>query len=121
MHKQKGMTLISWVVILVFILFQVVMAMKIVPVYMADTSVKSVLERLTTDIDAKGLTNKKLKTLIEKRLRINNVYEIEPEDIKITKGRGEQHITIDYEPRGNLMGNLDYIIKFHHEATVVSN
>jgi len=120
MYKQKGLTLISWIVILVFVLFQVVAAMRIAPEYIADASIKSMLERLTTDIEATGLTNKKLRSLLEKRLSIINIYSIHSEDIKIIKGRGEQVITIDYEPRGTLIGNLDYIIKFHHQAKVTS-
>lgn len=120
MHKQKGLTLISILIILVFVLSQVVVAMKIVPEYISDSSVKSVLGQLKTDIEAKGLTSKKLKILVIKRLRINNVYNVKPDNIKVTRGKGELKVTIDYEPRGTLFGNLDYIIKFHHEVVVPS-
>ena len=41
--KQRGLTLISWLVIIIFLLFQAVIAMKVVPVYMADAGVKSIL------------------------------------------------------------------------------
>jgi len=121
MHKQKGLTLISWIVVLVYILFQAVIAMKIIPEYITDRSIKSVLETMKTDPDAKGLTNKRLQILIEKRLNMNNIYSIKPEDIKIKSGRDMQVITIDYDPRGTLIGNLDYIITFHYQAKISSH
>lgn len=121
MHKQKGLTLISWIVVLVYILFQVVIAMRIIPEYITDRSVKSILKTIKTDPDAKGLTNQKLLLLVDKRLDMNNIYSIKPGDIKVKSGRDTQVITIDYVPRGTLIGNLDYIINFHYQVKIVSH
>ncbi len=117
-EKQRGLTLISWVIILVYILFQAVIAMRVIPVYIADESVKTVLKALPTDVEAQGLTTKRLKILIEKRIRMNNVYSIKPDYIEVKKGRGENIVTINYQPRGPLIGNLEYVVKFHHEVKV---
>jgi len=116
--KQQGMTLISWLVVIVFILFQVVMAMNIIPVYMSDSSVKSIMKELPDDITAQEATSKELKTIIMKRLRVNNVSAVTSADVVIKKGRGEHIVTIDYEPRGPLIGNLEFIVNFTHEAVV---
>jgi len=116
--NQRGMTLISWLVVIVFILFQVVMAMNIIPVYMSDSSVKSIMKELPDDITAQEATSKELKTIIMKRLRVNNVSAVTSADVVIKKGRGEHIVTIDYEPRGPLIGNLEFIVNFTHEAVV---
>ncbi len=121
MHKQKGLTLISWIVVLVYILFQVVIAMRVIPEYITDRSVKSMLERMKTDPDAKRLTNQQLQSLVEKRLDMNGIYSIKLGDIKVKNGRDMQIITINYVPRGKLIGNLDYIINFHYQAKIVSH
>ncbi len=120
MGKQKGLTLISLIVVLVFLLFQGIIAMKVIPVYLTDASVKKVMESLPTDADAIGLSPQKLKILVAKRLNINSVYSVPPSKIIVKKKRGEIVVTIDYEPRGTLFGNLDYIISFHHEAHIPS-
>jgi hypothetical protein len=53
-----------------------------------------------------------------KQLRMNNISSIKPEDIKINKGENARIVTIEYEPRGNLIANLDYIVKFKHAARI---
>jgi len=49
---------------------------------------------------------------------MNSIYTIKPEYIKVKKGRGENIATIEYEPRGKLIGNLEYIVSFKHEARI---
>lgn len=118
MNRQKGLTMISWLVVIVFLLFQGVIAMNVMPVYITDSSVKKLMKELPNDIKARDSSPSGLKTLVAKRLSMNSVYSIKPESIKVQKGRGENIVTIEYEPRGKLVGNLEYIVSFKHEARV---
>ena len=117
---QRGMTLISWMIVIVFVLSQLVIAMNVLPVYMTDSTVKTVLEGMTTDINTSNMTTKELKSAVLKRLNISSVYSIRPEHVKVKKGRNENTITVEYEPRGTLAGNLEYIVHFKHEVKVKS-
>ena len=116
--KQRGLTMISWMVVLVFFIFIAVMLMNILPVYMTDATVATVMENLPDDDTAKRTSAKNLRSLVHKRLTINSVYSIKPEYIKVKKGRGENIVLIEYEPRGTLVGSLDYIVSFKHEARI---
>lgn len=116
--KQQGLTMISWIVVIVFLLFQAVIAMNVIPVYITDSSVASIMKELPNDVKARDLTAKELKVLVARRLSINSIYNVKAEHIKVTKGRGENIVVIEYEPRGKLVGNLDYIVSFKHEAKV---
>jgi hypothetical protein len=116
--QQQGLTMISWIVVIVFLLFQGVIAMNVIPVYMTDSSVKTIMEELPNDVKARDATVSELKILVAKRLLINSIYSIKPESIKVVKGRDENIVTIEYEPRGKLVGNLDYIVSFKHEARI---
>ena len=116
--KQQGLTMISMVVVIVFLLFQAVIAMNVLPVYMTDSSVKDVMQKLEQDPKSTGLSAKELKVSLMKRLRLNSVYDIKPEYIKVKKGRGVNLVTIEYEPRGKLIGTLDFIVSFKHEASI---
>ena len=120
MSQQRGLTMISWIVVIVFLLFQAVIAMNVIPVYITDSSVKNIMQSLPTDVNARDASTKELKGLVSKRLSINNVYTVKPEHIKVKKGRGENIVTIEYEPRGKLIGNLEYIVLFQHEARIPS-
>ena len=118
MKKQKGLTLISWLAIIAVVLFNAIIAMNVVPVYLNDHSVKSMMQGLETDSSLRGATPKKIKESIAKRLRINNVYSVTKNDIVIKKSKNDYVITIVYEPRGRLVGSLDYIVTFKHEARI---
>jgi hypothetical protein len=120
MKKQKGLTLISWLAIIAVVLFNAIIAMNVVPVYLNDHSVKSMMKGLETDTSLRGATPKKIKESVAKRLRINNVYSVTKNDIVIKKSKNDYVITIEYEPRGRLVGSLDYIVTFKHEARITA-
>ena len=115
---QRGLTMISWLIVIVFLLFQGVIAMNVIPVYLTDSSVKKIMEALPGDVSAQEAGTKQLNGLVAKRLSINSIYSIKPEHIAVKKGRAENIVTIEYEPRGKLIGNLDYIVSFKHEARI---
>jgi hypothetical protein len=118
MKKQKGLTLISWLGLLGLLLFNALIAMKVIPVYINDHSVKTMMQNLENDSAMTGATPKKIKDMINKRLRVNNVYSIKKDDIVLKKSKQGYVVTIAYEPRGNLIGSLDYIVSFRHEAII---
>lgn len=119
--KQRGVTMLSWIIIIMFLLFQAVMAMNVLPAYMTDSTVKTIIEKLPDDQAVKNKTAKEVRSIILKRLRINSVYGLDGKDVvKVKKGRDGVIVKVKYEPRGTLIGNLEYIIKFEHEATISS-
>jgi len=121
MKKQKGLTLISILILLAVLLFNGIIALNIVPVYINDRSIKTLMKNLETDSSVRGKTPKALKAVITKRLRMNNVYSVTKEHITIKRAKNDYYITIEYEPRDKLMGNLDYIVSFKHEARIPAN
>jgi hypothetical protein len=118
--RQRGMTMLSWAVVIAFLLFQGIMAMKIVPVYLSDSSVSTIMKNLSDDASLKEASSAKIREVITKRLKINNIYNITKDDIKIQRAQGGYLVTIEYEPRGKLVGNLEFIISFKHEALIAS-
>ena len=117
-HKQKGMTAIGWVFMIAIIGFNGLVAINVAPTYFTDANVTSLWEKLETDSSLVGLSPKKLRKAVAKRLRVNNVYDIKHQDIEITKVKGFYVVSIEYEPRGTIIGSLDYIMTFSHEARV---
>ncbi len=118
MTYQSGMTMISMVIVVVFLLFQVVIAMNVIPVYLTDSNVKKIMEELPNNAAIRKASRKEMKNLILKRIRVNSIYSIKPEHVKVKKGGDVRVVTIEYEPRGKLIGNLEYIISFKHEAKI---
>ncbi len=116
--RQNGLTMISWIFVIGVIGFLGVMAVNIAPNFLTDSSVATVMKALETDQEARKMNGKALKRLIIKRLKINNIYDIKHDQIKISKDRRGRKVTIEYQPRGTLIGKVDYIISFKHEAII---
>lgn len=119
--RQRGLTMLSWLVVIAFLLFQGIMAMNIVPVYLADSSVKTVFKGLESDASLSDVAGNRLRDVVMKRLKINSVYNVNRDDITIKKAKGGYLISLEYEPRGKLIGNLEFIVNFKHEALVASS
>lgn len=117
-NRQKGLTMISWVIIIAFLAFQGMVALKIAPVYFNDATISSVLKGMESDPSLAGQAPKELVGLLIKRLKVNNVYSLNKEDVKVKKTRSHYILMITYEPRGNVVGSLDYIMTFNHEARI---
>ncbi|MES0328021.1 MAG: DUF4845 domain-containing protein [Gammaproteobacteria bacterium] len=118
LKKQKGMTMISWAVVLVFIGFHFMMAIKIVPLFAEDHTISGAWAKLGNESSLVGATPKKIRALVVKRLRLNNVYSLKNDDIKIKLSKGYYIVTVEYEPRGTILGKLDYIVSFKHVAKI---
>ncbi|MCW9012223.1 MAG: DUF4845 domain-containing protein [Gammaproteobacteria bacterium] len=116
--KQRGLTFISWMVVIAFLAVQGIMAMRIVPVYINYSAVKSIMNELVVDPEIKGAGAKKVNELLKKRLKINNLYDLAKDKtaFKFSKIQGGYHLVCHYEARGPIFKNLEFVATFHHEV-----
>jgi len=119
--KQVGMTMISWMVVLGFLGFQGVLAMKIAPVYFNDASIEALFKEMEDDSEMRGKKPRELRKIVVKRLKINNIYNIKKDQIKITKAKGHYRIRLEYETREKIAGSLSFVMDFKHEANISSS
>ena len=111
-NKQKGLTGISIMVMLIAIAFIAVIFLKIMPIYFDGFKVGDVVTAMKEE---RGLGDKSLneiKTMILKRLDVNMVTDVTKEHIFIDKIKNEIFIDVEYEVRKPMFGNLDVIISF---------
>ena len=120
MKRQEGMTGISILIIVIFIVFVASLALKVVPVYVDDSAIANIVASFDNKGDMRGKTKKSVQDAFIKRMKINNVM-LEREDWSLKKKDGDYLLVVDYEPRGELIGSLEYVVHFHHEAKFASN
>lgn len=118
MKKQMGMTMLSWVVVLAFVGFQLMLVVKIAPIFAENHTIKTIWKGLEYDTSLIGAAPKEIKKNIMKEMKMNSVYGFDVNTIKIKKSRGGYIVSIKYEPRGNIIGPIDYIATFNHEAMI---
>lgn len=109
--KQRGMTLIGFLIVLSAALFVAYIAMKLVPIYLNHYSVVSSMKGLAAEPNAAEMSEARLRDLLSRKFSTSYVKHVTARDIKIVRGTGVE-IVAEYEVREDLIGNLDAVISF---------
>ena len=111
-NKQKGLSGISIMAILVVVAFAAIIFLKIMPIYFDSFKVGDVVSSLKTERGLGDKGNAEIQKMIMKRLDVNMVTDIVKEDIIIEKSKNTVFVDIEYEVRKKMFGNLDVVIVF---------
>lgn len=112
-HKQKGITGIGWLFILVVIGFSALVVLKMTPMYAEYFSVKSSMDSLAKET-LSGKSKGQVREMLMKRLDVNDVNRVTKDDITITIRSGNIAVSVDYEARENLVANISLVADFKY-------
>ena len=118
--KQRGLTLISWVIIISLAGVQLVFAMRIIPVYIDFATVKSVMNDVQKKPEFASKSPREILTYIRKTLNVNNIYELDKQKdaFKFKKTTTGLELHLHYEDRGPIIGNLDFVASFDYQIVI---
>ncbi|MEO6520014.1 MAG: DUF4845 domain-containing protein [Pseudoxanthomonas sp.] len=108
-HKQDGMTLTSFVVVLAVVGFAAYLGMKLFPMYQEYYSVRSAAKGLSSEPGVADMDPSKIQDLFFRRLYINYSENVKAENVKITRIDNGWNMKVNYEVRRPLVGNLDVV------------
>ncbi len=88
-------------------------ATKFVPVYLDHRLAISILEGLVQSAEKAQLEPSALQTIIERQFKVNNLQAfIEENRLELQSDSGRSVVRLQYEVRGDLAVNIDYVITF---------
>lgn len=123
MHKQRGMTLISWVIVLALIAFFATLGIRLVPMYQEYMGVVKILKSMETELKNNKMTKQQVELMMERRFDIGYIKSVKKDDMEILRGKNTPYITkivVDYEVREPFMFHIDLIGHFVEEIDVES-
>ena len=91
------------------------LAIKIGPAYLDDFTIQEALESLDGTDGLSQMGPAQGRSLINKRLSVNNVDGFDPKNISVEKNGELVVIKVDYEVRNNIFRNVDTVVHFQHE------
>lgn len=91
------------------------LAIKIGPAYLDDFTIQEALESLDGTDGLSQMGPAQVRSLIDKRLSVNNVDGFDPKNISVEKNGELVVIKVDYEVRNNIFRNVDTVVHFQHE------
>ena len=121
MNKQRGMTLISWVIVLALIGFFATLAIRVVPMYQEYYSVLQVMNDMKVELKNNKYSKQQVLTFLERRFDISYIDDVKKNNIQIFRGRNVPYVTkivIDYEVRKPFIAQIDLVGHFHKEIDV---
>ena len=120
-YHQKGMTAIGWLLVLGLIAFFALITLRLVPLYLEFAKVTSVFESLENEPGITRMSKPEIIKLVQKRFDVNDVANVNPKDTKISKNKGRLTVSINYERREHLVGNIDVVATFDKQVEVIAN
>lgn len=118
-RKQRGITMLGFLITLCVVIFFAYCAMKIVPMYIEYYSVKKALASIASDAQAADATKEKIRSNFARHMQIDYVATVKPEMLKIESTDTGYNLIMNYERREPLFANLDVVGKFNAQQAVV--
>lgn len=111
--QQRGLTLISWMVVIGVVVFFAMVGLKSLPVYLNHYKIVSIMKNVASQPGAAEQSPADIRKSFERRFDIDMVKHVSEKDIKVTGSAGGKKVmTLDYEVRVHMFYNIDTVYIF---------
>jgi len=121
MNKQRGMTLISWVIVLGVIAFFATVVIRLLPMYQEYFGVVRIIDNMAIEIKDNKMTKAQVNLMLHRRFNTGYIKSVKKEHIEISRGKHTTNVTriaVDYEVRVPFIAQIDLIGHFKKEVDV---
>lgn len=113
-RQQRGITMLSFLIVLAVLGFFAFTAMRLFPVYSEYYSVKQAMEAVQNEPGVVNWDGARIRDALGRRFEISYVDSVKPEHIKIVRQSTGNRLQIAYEVRRPFAYNVDFVAKFDH-------
>ena len=133
--KQRGATLVTWMIVAGFGILAASAVVKVAPYYVEFNNVQKLMKNIASLPGIKTANMRQINSKIEKQLNVNSLYALEhayynsrshvskkertknPFTLKLLrKGKNKRVLTVAYDVPEPWIGNLNFLIKFKHSV-----
>lgn len=119
--KQRGVSLLGWILILIVVGFVASIAFKIIPHYMDNNT----LDKLILATERDMATGKRINNVgdlyshLDKGMQINNMHGLAARKVMEIRSDGPYYLVhVNYERRETILKNIDLVLTFEKEYRV---
>ena len=110
--RQHGLTMTGFLFVAILLVAAAMVAMKLVPAYIEFFSVKKILNTMSQDSGLGAKSNAEIRSDFSKRASVDYVTVVKPENLAIDRRGGSAVVSVDYEFRTKLIGNVSLVVDF---------
>jgi Tfp pilus assembly major pilin PilA len=120
--KQAGFTMLGWLIVAMIAGFFAYLAMLLFPVVISNHTMGTVLTSLQAEPGITQKSKREILSLINKRLRINDIKDVKTADFEIIREDANRiSIYLDYENRIEFAKNIYIVIVNNKEVELTKN
>lgn len=121
-HRQHGITLLGFLIVLMVLGFFAFLGMRIGPAYLEYMNVVTAMKGVAAEPGAATWSMGQIRGALDKRLYINYVDQnhVGPRNFTLTRKNGINTLNVFYEVREDLLYNLDYVATFEKSIDLTS-
>ena len=118
--KQRGMTLIGFVIGLIVFCFFAYMGMVLGPAYNEFFAVKHAMDFVAGQFEKSSPDINAMQRMLDKQFNVGYVDNVTGKDVKLIRDKGGNQILMDYEVRKGFVYNIDFMVKFKYQVALGS-
>ena len=118
LRRERGMTTLGMLILVVFIGLFAFAAIRLTPVYLNYLKVAGVLEGVYEEFDRQAPTRAAIRTSISRRFDVESVSEISARDIEVTAQDGGFLVAAKYDHTTPFISNVYFTVRFDKSKLV---
>jgi hypothetical protein len=119
MRKQRGVTMIGWIVLLIPVAIVIYAAIRVGPSYYEYYKLVSAMKSTANDLKSdEALTQQSIRGALQKRFDTSYVDTTTAKEIGVARVDASWEMTAEYDEEVPLFGNLFLLLKFNEVVTV---
>lgn len=115
-NRQNGITLMGFLMVLVVVGAVALIVMKLFPMYTEFYNVKGAMEEFAASPGSGNKAMPQIQAEMERRFDIAYVTTLTGKDVKVTRDGRSMVMSVNYEVRKEMVGNLDVVGRFTHSV-----
>lgn len=112
MRRERGLTLISLIVVGGLIVAAALVGMKVAPSVIEYFTILKNVKALASSGELNGASVAEVRRAFDRRAQIDDIRSITPRDLEVTKVNGQVVIDFNYEKRVPLFGPVSLLIDY---------
>lgn len=111
MKRQRGLSLISTLIVGAILMAALLLAFRLVPVYTEYFAVKKAFANIVSNVDAAAAPSE-FRNAYSKYAQVDDITSIDPKAIQVNKSGGEVSLQVSYRREVPLFANVKLAFDF---------
>ncbi|WP_428239813.1 DUF4845 domain-containing protein [Gynuella sp.] len=119
LNKQRGMSVYTVAFLILIVSFFATLMVKLGPVYMDQWYLNGMLQSMADESGTAEMSISDLRSSLSKRMLVNNVEFDAKQGLKLNTKSNPKTMVLDYSKQVHIMFNVDALVKFHKEYSLL--